>query len=184
MTQEGIYWANRLEMMILMFRQETQDLYPWDVDPEHIEAYALFNARIFKTSSFNELSTCYLEGLEEDSFSLEMKMMIQRTLLKLQEYQQMVVDLQQRLEKMAMATDFLPLFDETRQLFSIGYRVAESMLDKSYYDLLASEARQASFIAIAKGDVPHNHWFKLGRSLTRAKGSEALSPGVAQCLNF
>ncbi|HOB21105.1 MAG TPA: glucoamylase family protein, partial [Candidatus Atribacteria bacterium] len=39
---------------------------------------------------------------------------------------------------------------------------------KSYYDLLASEARQASFIAIAKGDVPQKHWFKLGRSLTLA----------------
>ena len=75
---------------------------------------------------------------------------------------------------MALSTDFRPLFDETRQLFSIGYRVAESMLDKSYYDLLASEARQASFIAIAKGDVPHSHWFKLGRSLTLAKGKRSL----------
>ena len=73
-----------------------------------------------------------------------------------------------------MATDFDPLFDKSRQLFSIGYRVAESMLDKSYYDLLASEARQASFIAIAKGDVPHSHWFKLGRSLTLSKGKRSL----------
>ena len=174
LTQEGVYWASRLETMILTFRQETQDFYPWVVDHDHLESQALFNARIFKTSSLDELSKCYMDGLEEVGFSLEMKEMIQRALLKIKGYQQASVDLQQRLGKMAMATDFCPLFDETRQLFSIGYRVAESMLDKSYYDLLASEARQASFIAIAKGDVPHNHWFKLGRSLTLAKGKRSL----------
>ncbi len=62
--------------------------------------------------------------------------------------------------------DFHLLYDEKRELFSIGYNVEEGQLTKSYYDLLASEARQASFIAIAKGDVPQKHWFKLGRSLT------------------
>ncbi len=58
------------------------------------------------------------------------------------------------------------LFDPSRKLFAIGYRVAEGELDPSFYDLLASEARLASFIAIAKGDVPVQHWFQLGRPLT------------------
>ena len=53
-----------------------------------------------------------------------------------------------------------------RQLLSIGYRGADGSLDPNYYDLLASEARLASFIAIAKGDVPARHWFRLGRALT------------------
>lgn len=61
---------------------------------------------------------------------------------------------------------FTFLFDRPRGLFSIGYRVAEGALDGSYYDLLASEARLASLLAIAKGDVPRSHWFKLGRRLT------------------
>ena len=56
------------------------------------------------------------------------------------------------------------LFDPTRKLFSIGYNVADGTLDASYYDLLASEARLASFLAIAKGDVPAEHWFRLGRA--------------------
>jgi len=174
LTQEGAYWARRLEAMILMFRQETIDLYPWYVDHDLVKAQAPFIAQAFKTTSLNELSKCYREGLEKDGLSLEMKEMIQRALRKILGYQQASADLQQRLEKIAMATDFCPLFDETRQLFSIGYRIAESMLDKSYYDLLASEARQASFIAIAKGDVSHNHWFKLGRSMTLAKGKRSL----------
>jgi cyclic beta-1,2-glucan synthetase len=58
------------------------------------------------------------------------------------------------------------LFDGRRGLFSIGYRVAEGALDDSYYDLLASEARLASVIAIARGQVPRSHWFRLGRRLT------------------
>lgn len=174
LTQEGVYWASCLETMILNFRQETQDFYPWVFDPEYKESNAHFNAQIFKTPNSYELSNCYMDGLEEVGFSPELKEMIKQALLKIEGYQQESVDLQKRLGKMAFATDFCPLFDETRKLFSIGYRVAESVLDKSYYDLLASEARQASFIAIAKGDVHHNHWFKLGRSMTLTKGKRSL----------
>ncbi len=58
------------------------------------------------------------------------------------------------------------LFDPSRKIFSIGYRVTDGGLDTSAYDLLASEARLASFIAIAKGDVPVSHWFHLARPMT------------------
>jgi cyclic beta-1,2-glucan synthetase len=64
------------------------------------------------------------------------------------------------------AMEFGFLFDPARKLFSIGYRVPDNSLDPSCYDLLASEARLTSFIAIAKGDVPSTHWFHLGRALT------------------
>jgi cyclic beta-1,2-glucan synthetase len=66
----------------------------------------------------------------------------------------------------ALAMDFGFLLDRDRKLLSIGYRVAEDSLDPSCYDLLASEARLASFMAIAKGDVPARHWFRLGRAVT------------------
>jgi cyclic beta-1,2-glucan synthetase len=66
------------------------------------------------------------------------------------------------------------LFDEDRQLLSIGYRVDEQQLDSNAYDLLASEARLASFFAIAKGDIPTRHWFRLGRTLTPLGRSSAL----------
>ncbi|MGZ6270156.1 MAG: glycosyl transferase, partial [Candidatus Limnocylindrales bacterium] len=71
-------------------------------------------------------------------------------------------------------TDFSFLFDPTRKLFSIGYRVRDGTLDPSYYDLLASEARLASFLAIAKGDVAPDHWFRLGRALTPVGRGSAL----------
>ena len=70
--------------------------------------------------------------------------------------------------------DFSFLFDVERKLFTIGYNVTASRADDSYYDLLASEARLASFVAIAKGDVPQEHWFRMGRALTKVDGGRAL----------
>ncbi len=61
--------------------------------------------------------------------------------------------------------DFSFLFDPACRLFSIGYRVSDGHLDPSFYDLLASESRLTSFIAIAKGEAPPSHWFRLGRAL-------------------
>ncbi len=72
----------------------------------------------------------------------------------------------------AMEFDFL--LDPTRHLLSLGYRVDEGSLDPNCYDLLASEARLASFVAIAKGDVPARHWFRLGRALTPVDHGSAL----------
>jgi cyclic beta-1,2-glucan synthetase len=77
-------------------------------------------------------------------------------------------------EQMAQTMDFQFLFDSSRKLFSIGYRVADGTLDPSCYDLLASEARLGSFVAIAKGDVSPRHWFVLGRSLTPVGRGAAL----------
>ncbi|HUM09849.1 MAG TPA: glucoamylase family protein [Myxococcaceae bacterium] len=74
----------------------------------------------------------------------------------------------------ASAMDFGFLYDRQRALFSIGYQLTSHTLDPSYYDLLASEARLASYVAIAKDDVPVDHWFHLGRDLSRAAGETAL----------
>ncbi len=66
------------------------------------------------------------------------------------------------------------LYDEERHLLAIGYNVQDHRLDASHYDLLASEARLASFVAIAQGKLPQEHWFALGRRLTNTGGKPAL----------
>jgi cyclic beta-1,2-glucan synthetase len=76
--------------------------------------------------------------------------------------------------QLAREMDFKLLYDPVRKLFSIGMRVPEDELDPSYYDLLASEARLTSFIAIAKGDIPVSHWFSLGRTLVNTDVGSAL----------
>ncbi len=70
--------------------------------------------------------------------------------------------------------DFKFLLDQERKVFTVGYNVSEGRHDNSFYDLLASEARLASFLAIAKGDVPQEHWFRMGRQLTAVDGGRAL----------
>ena len=77
-------------------------------------------------------------------------------------------------ERIFHAMDFSFLFDNSRKLFAIGYRVTDGALDPNCYDLLASEARLASFIAIAKGDVLSAHWFHLSRALTPVGRGSAL----------
>ncbi len=66
-------------------------------------------------------------------------------------------------EQLAWQPDFGFLYHRKRHLFHIGYRVAEQQLDAGFYDLLASESRLTSLLAIAKGDVPVGHWASLGR---------------------
>ena len=70
--------------------------------------------------------------------------------------------------------DFTFLFDTERNLFSIGFNVAENRCDASFYDLLASEARLCSYVAIALGQVPQDHWFSLSRLLIALRGEPIL----------
>ncbi|MHB8963881.1 MAG: GH36-type glycosyl hydrolase domain-containing protein, partial [Saccharofermentanales bacterium] len=79
-----------------------------------------------------------------------------------------------QIDQIIRSTDFKALYDSRQGLFTIGYNPETQRPDFSKYDLLASEARQASFIAIAKGDVPQKHWFKLGRPLTIINHLQAL----------
>ena len=79
----------------------------------------------------------------------------------------------------AHATGFIEietnfLFDPARDLLAIGYNVSELRRDSSFYDLLASEARLASFVGIADGDLPQAHWFALGRQLTSSAAGPLL----------
>ncbi len=66
------------------------------------------------------------------------------------------------------------LYNPTTSLLAIGYNVTERRLDASYYDLLASEVRLASFVAIAQGQLPQEHWFALGRQLCIVGGKPVL----------
>lgn len=86
-------------------------------------------------------------------------------------------DVQNLLEdivKLIDNTDFSKLYSSEDKLLSIGFNLEENKLTDSYYDFLASEARQASLIAIAKRDVPVKHWNNLSRTLTNLKKYKGL----------
>ena len=82
--------------------------------------------------------------------------------------------LAQRAEVFFDEMNFSFLYDPNRRVFHIGYNVEAGRMDANYYDLLASESRLASLIAIARGDVPQNHWLYLARPLTEFDGKRTL----------
>jgi cyclic beta-1,2-glucan synthetase len=127
-----------------------------------------------------------MAGAEQNQAILDTRQWLNSALKQVREFHRDLVDIDpeaatHRLDRiaeacdsMAHAMDFKFLFDAQRKIFVIGYNVADSRLDNSYYDLLASESRLASFFAIAKGDVPQEHWFRLGRQMTAVNGGRAL----------
>ena len=94
---------------------------------------------------------------------------------------QVVMD---RLESFVQECDFSFLFDQHRQIFHIGYNVDAGKLDPNYYDLLASESRIASMVAIANRDVPIEHWLHLSRPLTQVEGKRALLSWSASMFEY
>lgn len=83
-------------------------------------------------------------------------------------------NLVERIRKLGQQMNFRFLYDSRRRLFHIGFNINDQKLDGSYYDMLASEARLASFVAIARGDVPSKHWHALTRPYSTVGRSKAL----------
>lgn len=77
-------------------------------------------------------------------------------------------------ERIAFGMDFAFLYDPAVRLFTIGYNHSLAQMDGSHYDLLATEARLASYFAIAKHDAPIDHWFSFSRPITRLKGKPSI----------
>ncbi len=79
-----------------------------------------------------------------------------------------------RADEEVRGMDFKLLYDRERKLFHIGYNATVDQIDAHHYDLLASEARLASYVAIVKRDVPESHWYALGRPMTRVGSATTL----------
>ena len=90
------------------------------------------------------------------------------------QYQERIKILIEEIDRIINNTDFKYLYNEEKMLLSIGFNIEENKLTDTYYDLLASEARQASFIAIAKRDIPEKHWNSLSRTLTEVNNYKGL----------
>ncbi len=103
---------------------------------------------------------------EDTKWIDDLKDLLSSSKVEVEKVKEEIENLKARFKNMAGVMNFKMLYDNNRQLFSIGYDVDKGSLSNCYYDLLASESRQASFIAIASGEVEQTHWFKLGRAMT------------------
>ena len=79
-----------------------------------------------------------------------------------------------RIRRLGADMPFAPLYDSKTQLFSIGFDLDSNKLSNAHYDLFASEARQTSYLAIARNEIPVTHWSRMGRSLTVMDGYKGL----------
>ncbi|WP_242829558.1 glucoamylase family protein [Clostridium sp. Ade.TY] len=104
----------------------------------------------------------------------DFKEILEEKIKSLEAFEKRIDDLIKNIDIIANEMDFKILYSKDRGLFSIGYNIEEDSLGNSYYDLLASESRIASFLAIARNEVETSHWFNLGRAMTNAYRGESL----------
>jgi cyclic beta-1,2-glucan synthetase len=182
---EIVIWAEALHASVLAHLRDLQFLLPWadlaesaalpndeasalldtmptlGTLPNHSESALQLLTQRRAQSGANESLDALIAALEKSASATQL-------------VAHRLTTLGDRAKAMAMEMEFGFLFDPARQLLSIGFRAADGSLDSNFYDLLASEARLASFFAIAKGDLPAKHWFSLGRTLTRIDGGSGL----------
>ncbi len=139
---------------------------------ETIEKLIKWNGHLYNWYNIKTLEPLKPEYISTvDSGNFVGYLYVLRTFLKLKEIDPI---LEKAVEKLIEETNFKYLYSEKHRLFSIGFDVTSNKLTDSYYDFLASEARQTSFIAIAKKDIKYKHWINLSRTLTSQNGLKGL----------
>jgi cyclic beta-1,2-glucan synthetase len=158
-------WAEALQACIRSHRRDVELLKPWASCGDAAAA-------AHSIPTLGDLPDIYNEAASRDSTLDHGELLRASDAAKALERR--LAELATTAGKMVDAMKFDFLLDPARQLLSIGYRVTDGSLDINCYDMLASEARLASFVAIAKGEVPAKHWFKLGRAMTPVDRGSAL----------
>jgi cyclic beta-1,2-glucan synthetase len=169
---EVLHWAEALEQVVASHQRDVKELMPFASQPV-AERLAAFRRGAPTLADLAERCEAAQAELARDP-DHELMLSFERAAAAARSLERRLSTLVQKADDLFQAMEFGFLFDTGRQLLSIGYRVDDGELDTSYYDLLASEARLASFISIAKGDIPVRHWFRLGRSLTPVEHGSAL----------
>jgi cyclic beta-1,2-glucan synthetase len=170
---EVLVWAEALRACIRSHDRDAELLRPWALR-ERVKTGSLDRAAtsLDAMPTLGDLPDLYDDAVSQASAHDKDAPARAREAAKALERR--LTDLAATASKMLDAMKFDFLLDPARQLLSIGYRVTDGSLDPNCYDLLASEARLASFVAIAKGEVPARHWFRLGRAMTPVDRGSAL----------
>ncbi|MHC1684125.1 MAG: glucoamylase family protein [Clostridiaceae bacterium] len=174
------YWNNKLKTDVRKLISNLQSVFPWiQIVEDNLDYLITYR------EDFNSLaSSCKICRVPRVSNELINKLKNEQSLPEIKNIKKEIINylekgreetkeliyssenIKKRINVFCEEADFSMLFDKNRSLFSIGYDVEHDTLGNSYYDLLASEARIASFISIAKGEINPLHWFKLGRAIT------------------
>ncbi len=193
---ELMYWSLRLERGIYAWRATAEEFLPWLEsagplsDALHwkvaAETAPMGLARAPSVRELAEMDSGPMAALFQavaypDRFPESLRPLMRKAkseLLKAKEQARVLLQsirvLRSRLGRLGEEMNLHYLYDPHRRLFNIGYNVSTGAYDSSYYDLLASEARLTSIVAIARGDVPLKHWLALGRPYASSAGQKVL----------
>jgi cyclic beta-1,2-glucan synthetase len=168
---QTVCWARSFAAQCREALDELKFLLPWTILPLSPEVVSKFPV----LDNIPTLRT--LANLEKELLpaitDYELREFVLEATVRAKERIKSIEDLMRESGELTrMDYDFL--YDEDRHLLAIGYNVGENRRDASYYDLLASEARLATFVAIAQGKLPQESWFALGRLLITVAGSPIL----------
>jgi cyclic beta-1,2-glucan synthetase len=187
-TAEAAYWARQLEKQVAAWLKIADRYLSWlEILAEKTEAElallgqeALFAIRqdldhapsLFDLANGHMACLPLLQSIREktpsaaDSLLEWLDRLLEACARSQERASEMLAASEQLIQngrKLSASINMRFLYDPERRLFTIGYNVSESRLDNACYDLLASEARLGSFVAIARGDVPVEHWFSMSR---------------------
>ncbi|MYM41565.1 GH36-type glycosyl hydrolase domain-containing protein [Duganella qianjiadongensis] len=175
---ETLLWHTALLQQCRAALAELALLMPWLTLP----AEALLDSTLLRVPSLRELAALHdsVHGVQQSALApaererqLQLAQLCAEAALAAQQRISALELLAQRCAACARM-EYGFLYNATTHLLAIGYNVSERRLDSSYYDLLASEVRLASFVAIAQGQLPQEHWFALGRQLCIVAGQPVL----------
>ena len=178
-------WFDRLRHQLQAMRHDIEALAPWlaldEIPPEFQEWLADLAEQLQRPESVRNVDQALLTIQKAADEHPNQNRWLQALANAIEVGRQNHGKLARNLREMAVKTEhyvermeFSSYYDRERRLFHIGYNVSADRLDPHHYDLLASEARLASYLAIAHQDVPMEHWFHLGRPVMRSDNGLAL----------
>ena len=169
---EGRAWARALRSGCEEHLEDLRFIAPWLAQPRESVPEGR-QAELDRVPTLREVSAIgparAAEGGGADALSRSLGEAASRARERMQELESLAAQ-----GDLMAGMDFSYLFNEERELFCTGFNATERRCDPGYFDLLASEARLCSFVAIALGQVPQDHWFSLGRLLVASSGEPVL----------
>jgi cyclic beta-1,2-glucan synthetase len=165
-------WMERIQLMMWELRKELP------VSPSLDQIVDICRTAESHLSNLVGLLSLYAESSEDVNEACEWSNQLIAALVDARKTT-MILDvdlceLANQAESYFSSMDFSFLFNSQRKVFHIGYNLDADKLDNNFYDLLASEARIASLLAIAKGDIPQSHWLHLARPVSSVDGTRVL----------
>ncbi len=175
-SAEVSWWTHELELRVANLKQLVETMAPWLAPPFRdfpmVRSSGIKN--ILEKLTLESLPDLYRVSFAGGSDAELLSGALKQSIRAAEELLDQLASLARSADRIAQEMDFRFLYDEAKKQLSIGYDGQEDSVSKYHYDLLASEARAAVFVAIAKGEIPQESWLELGRSYAPYKGEPVL----------